>query len=69
MTQAMLALLLQIEWQGDDVHYICPSCRASQMHGHQRKCALQAMLTNLMADRRSPHVQARTPVGDHEDGA
>lgn len=36
----VLKLLLSIEWEGDDTHYICPSCRQSQQHGHAADCDL-----------------------------
>lgn len=38
-------LLQAIEWAGDDVHFVCPSCRCDRMHGHDKGCRLRAWLT------------------------
>ena len=43
----ILTLLLRIEWQGSEVHYMCPSCRASRMHGHMSDCVLKAKIDAL----------------------
>lgn len=47
VNSTILTLLLRIEWQGDETHYICPSCRASRMHGHMPGCDLAAKIAVL----------------------
>jgi hypothetical protein len=47
----MLALLLRIEWQGDEQHYVCPSCRANRMHGHLPDCDLAQRIAALHRQR------------------
>ena len=43
----ILYLLNRIEWQGDETHYVCPSCRASQMHGHMVDCELRKLQVKI----------------------
>ena len=43
-----ITLLLRIEWQGSDVHYLCPMCRASRMHGHLEDCELAKAIAEEM---------------------
>ncbi len=49
-----LRLLMRIEWQGDETHYVCPSCRQSQMHGHKPDCDLAAQIAALHGGPDSP---------------
>jgi hypothetical protein len=39
----MARLLIEIEWQGDEVRYRCPSCGGGTP-GHESDCALDAVL-------------------------
>lgn len=39
----VLWLLNRIEWQGDSIHYVCPSCRENRMHGHKPDCQLATL--------------------------
>lgn len=49
MASDLLTLLMRIEWQGDDTHFVCPSCRCSRMHGHGDSCELQKQIKALHA--------------------
>jgi hypothetical protein len=46
-TGDLLTFLLRIEWQGSEVHFVCPSCRASRMHGHEKDCDMDQRITRL----------------------
>lgn len=45
----MRALLEAIEWSGDTVHHLCPSCGRMRMHGHDPDCALKRALDETPA--------------------
>lgn len=37
-------MLQSLEWEGSTVHFECPSCRASQVGGHERNCKLAPLI-------------------------
>ena len=40
-------LLTNIEWAGDDHHFVCPACRRDRQHGHGDGCPLAMTLSRL----------------------
>lgn len=46
---AILPRLLAIEWEGDPVSNVCPSCRRHQVQGHEAGCELAALIAECEA--------------------
>lgn len=40
----ILPLLEGIEWEGDPIAHICPSCRRHQVQGHEKGCDLALLI-------------------------
>ena len=45
----VLALLLNIQWAGHNVHYACPKCSRDRSHGHDSGCMLHELIARLTA--------------------
>ena len=58
----ILELLQSIEWEGDPVHHVCPSCQQMKMVGHAKGCellhAIEFARAPFVPDRKSTRLNS-----------
>mgnify|MGYP003337024949 FL=1 len=65
----ILELLQSIEWEGDPVHHVCPSCQQMKMVGHAKGCELLHAIEFARAPFVPYEARVVVPALDHRTNA